>query len=377
MYWLIFEPVFDSPCPVTATGKSSVLIIDDSPVDLEILSIVCGSLDCEVDLAKNGELALQLYEQKRHSLVVTDYRMEPMNGIHVVSRIREVDPDVQFLMITGFPDNAVRSYVREHDMPDVVTKPFQVNSLLNSLKEALTKGMCAADRVHEAAFQCRLEECPILLGESGAIQRVREQLAAAVSQGTPILLEGADGVGKLEIAKLLHRYGSYRKGDCVTIPLGRGMAGAERLFHPDGRWGPGLEQARSGSLILQSLERLGEPHKSMLREEFESIASEMRIIALEGCSLGEDYEPIHMDAALLACFGANTIRLPELSERVEDILSIVRAVAASPIQYGLARVLEDAEVEKLAEEIALYDFNSNFSGLFRHIRRLADRPCIV
>lgn len=355
--------------------KHSVLIIDDNLVDLELLSIVFGALNCEVDLAVDGNEALLLYEEKRHSVVVTDYKMEPIDGIDIAKRIILINPSVQFIIITGFPDDTVRDFTRDQNILDVVTKPFQVSRLIETLKDALSNDCAGLDCIDSHEFEDRMVECPILLGESESIRRVRKALTSLLMEKAPMLIEGADGVGKLEIARLLHKYGLCRRGSCVVFQCGNDLnreAGKD-LFTQDGQWGEELERARGGTLVLGSIERL-DPHATeQLIRNFKEMAACLRIIALEGCSTGLELEPVEMNRELYSRFNPNVVRLPALSERTEDLLPIMRAVAQSPIQYGLSRVLGDEEVEQIAQQLKFYDFRDNFLGLFQCIQKMADR----
>lgn len=179
----------------------------------------------------------------------------------------------------------------------------------------------------------------------------------------------------MEIARLLHKYGPHRKGPCVEIQFyGDSIAESENeLFFPDGRWGEALERAKGGTLILQGIEKMDASVAHRLVELFGDITDSMRIIALEGCAGSLLEDPVEMNRSLYAAFATHVVRLPEFSERTEDLVQIIQAVAASPIQYGLARLLEEDEVEQIAEELKLYDFEGNFLGLFERIRRMADR----
>ena len=66
------------------------------------MSLACESLDLQVDVAASVEDALAAYDGKRHSLVLTDYQMEPANGIDLVLRLQELDPAAKIIFMTGY-----------------------------------------------------------------------------------------------------------------------------------------------------------------------------------------------------------------------------------------------------------------------------------
>lgn len=128
---------------------------------------------------------LSFFEKKQHALVLSDYRMEPLNGIYVAATIRGMNPNVQFLMVTGFPDEEVRNFVREYDIPAPVTKPISMTHLIGVLKELLDAVAIDADHIHSGAFEERMGECPILLGDSELISEVRKKLSVFLLKIVP------------------------------------------------------------------------------------------------------------------------------------------------------------------------------------------------
>jgi len=342
-----------------------ILVIDDSSADLEIISIVCDALGCSVDVASDGFEAIKLYEERRHSLVVTDYRMEPMNGIYLISKIKEIDPNASFLMITGFPDNTARAFVTDNDLPEIVTKPISMSKMVDTLKLALTQGSGYSGRRHIAALTARMDDCPALIGESQLIQDVRASLLQFVAEKMPLLLlYGEEGVGRAEVARLLHLYGSNSRRNMVEHNFGTIAADnpLDGIITEDFESGPLLEKAQHGTLILEGIETLSSAEQSRLYSCFEEITKNVRLILINEQKL----QPA------LSELPFQTIQLPALRERSEDVPAIIRFVAKSPIQFGLARALSDEEIARITKDLFYHDFTGNIIELIQRVRRLSD-----
>ncbi len=355
----------------------SILVIDDSLVDLEIISIVCHALGCEVDVAKDGFEALRLYERKRHTVVLADYKMEPMNGIYLTARIKEMDPNASCLIVSGFPDQMLRTFVANHDMPEIVTKPICMSQLIETLKFALRRSNEVGGHINPIAFSNRMDECPALLGESSVIRNVRERLVECVSARGALLLKGPNGVGKRDIARMLHTCGFGGKNELVEFACA--MADVdnsfESLFGPEEEWGPLLERARYGTLLLTDVEALSPVHQATFVRHFKDIEEFVWVISLSELALDRNLGKVGMDPEFYFEIAMETIDIPPLAERPEDVRSIIRFVAASPIQFGLTRVLSDEEICAIAEKLILYDYPDNVAGLIRRVRQLVEPEC--
>ena len=116
--------------------------------------------------------------------------MEPMNGIYVVSRIKEINPDAICLMVTGFPNGDVRRFAAEGGVDDLITKPIQAADLKESLRLALNKTRGATEKLSGIALTNRMDKCPALAeqfstiaSEMQIIALSDESLEEALDQG--------------------------------------------------------------------------------------------------------------------------------------------------------------------------------------------------
>ncbi len=189
------------------TKRASILLVDDSLVDREVRSMVCASLGCLIDVASDGYTAVRLYEEKRHTLVITDYHMEPMNGIDVVAKVLHINSDACCLIMTAYSDEIIRRFARDNEIFNLVTKPIEVSSWIETLRVALDRRSGQSSQVDEVALNNRMDSCLALLGESALIAQTRAHLFDCISSRSSLLVEGGQGGGKPCIVHLLHDYG--------------------------------------------------------------------------------------------------------------------------------------------------------------------------
>ena len=347
------------------THDKHILVVDDSSVDLEIISIVCGALGCSVDVANNGSDAIGLFKQKRHMLVVTDYVMEPMDGISVISKIKQIDPRTSFLMVTGYPDNTAKVFVEENNLPEIVTKPISLNKMVETLAVALTQGSGYGGRRHIDALAARMNDCAALIGQSQVMQDLRDKLLHAVTNKFSILLlYGPDGVRKKEIARMLHYCGENARSHTVEHDFSA-FTDADPLsaiIREDLEFGSILKEAKHGTLVLSGIETLSDTDQSKLFSFFPEISAHMRLILLDDHML--DLELNGLDIEM--------IEIPPLQAHLEDMPDIVRFIARSPIQFGLTRALDDEEISEIIDNLEYYDFEGNIMELIGRVRRLSD-----
>jgi len=269
--------------------KPAVLVVDDSETDLEIISIVCDALGCHVDLASDGLKALNLYNRRSYDLVLTDYVMEPMNGIYLVSRIREINPDAVCLIVTGFPDSDVRRFATEGGVFDLITKPIQAAELKEMLRLALNKSQGATEKVSGIALSNRMDNCALFVGDSPRVQKIRRQIADSISSQRPLLIAGADGRVKKEIVRFIHDNGPHAGKQMVDLSCDRMDESSLRcdLIAEDGTWRRLLHQAKEGTLVLDQVLSLPLPVQRDLADQFDRISANMQVIALSDASLEE------------------------------------------------------------------------------------------
>jgi C4-dicarboxylate-specific signal transduction histidine kinase len=119
--------------------EKKILLVDDEADIREVLSISLSDMGYKAFSAENGQEALEIFEQTHPPIVLTDIKMPGMDGLDLLNRIKQIDPDTEVIMITGHGDInlAVRSF--QYDASDFITKPIGVDALEAAVRRAQEK----------------------------------------------------------------------------------------------------------------------------------------------------------------------------------------------------------------------------------------------
>ena len=198
------------------SGKDphKILIVDDELSMREFLEIMLTKEGYQVVTAESGERACDILDHEDFQLVVTDIRMDGMDGIGVLKKVKAINSDTPVVMISAFSsaENAVEA-MREGAF-DYVPKPFKVKDLKRVVKEALKSAM--APRQEETVSEKKLH-FGNLIGESPQMKKVYDLIRRVAPSRTNILIYGESGTGKELVAKAIHRQSARRELPIVVI----------------------------------------------------------------------------------------------------------------------------------------------------------------
>ncbi len=199
-------------------NRQSVLIVDDKPDMLEFLTrLLQSELDVEILCADHGDQALELMARHGCDVVVTDIRMPGMDGMELLQQIKAMDREAIVIMMTAYGsiEKAVESL--KLGAYDFITKPFDEERLLHTLKKALehealkrrTRNLTR--RVREQQVNDRL------IGQSSVMTRLVETINLVAKTDITVLITGETGTGKELVARMIHDLSERADGPLVTV----------------------------------------------------------------------------------------------------------------------------------------------------------------
>ena len=350
----------------------SILIVDDSRVDRETVSLACESLDCAVDVASNGTEALKLYAEKEHTIVLTDYQMQPVTGTLLISQIRKIDPQARCILMSGFPDADLMRYLDSDPRTKYIPKPIRPDNLRERLRVVMNQHRGATECTNGIALTNRMDECVALLGESPDICKVRKRLAELIQRTTPLILEGPYGVGKPEIAELIHRYGPFAEShfvefDCTGVDETQFQ---QQIIAEDGSDGAVLQAAKNGTLVLRHIADLTMSCQAILAAAFKRISKQTHIICILDETLDDLMDAARLDDMLYFEISLETLHIPALCERPVDVEAMVRFVASNPERFKLERQLSPIEVDAQVAVLRKTYLEGNVEELVRRVQEM-------
>ncbi|MBI5631855.1 MAG: sigma-54-dependent Fis family transcriptional regulator, partial [Nitrospirae bacterium] len=123
----------------SVSNRNRILIVDDEQIALRNLEHIMKKEGYEITSTQSGQNALKLLEEQQFDLVLTDLKMEKVDGNQILKRCKELSPDTEVIMITGYASLQSAIQVMKKGAYDYVTKPFKLDEVRKVVKEALEK----------------------------------------------------------------------------------------------------------------------------------------------------------------------------------------------------------------------------------------------
>jgi two-component system nitrogen regulation response regulator NtrX len=199
---------------------SSILIVDDEPGVRSALAGILRDEGYDVDTVESGEACLERLAREAVDVVLLDIWLPGMDGLATLARMRERQIDAQVVVISGHGN--VESAVRAIKMGafDFVEKPLSLEKTVLAVRNALRQRRLEAEN---EALRARVDAPHAIIGDSYAMQQLREQIATAAPTNGRVLIQGENGTGKELVARNVHAMSRRRNGpfvevNCAAIP---------------------------------------------------------------------------------------------------------------------------------------------------------------
>ena len=363
-------------------SKPVVLIVDDEPDLLELVSLTLGRMQVATQSARDIAGARRLLAGESFDLCLTDMRLPDGNGLDLVAWIQENHPSVPVAVISahGNIESAVRAL--KLGAFDFVSKPLDLGGLRKLVGSAL-KLRPGADGATTLTMQG-----PRLTGHSKIMQELREMIARVARSQAPVHICGESGTGKELVAQLIHESGARREGSFVPVNCGAiptELMESELFGHKRGSFTGALadkrgliQSAEGGTLFLDEIADLPlhmqvkllrvvqEKSVRAIGEQREE-PIDVRILSATHKNLAELVAEGRFREDLFYRINVIEMRVPPLRERGEDIADL-----AEMILRRLARRMgtEAPQLDKSALE-ALQSYT--FPGNVRELENILER----
>jgi len=312
------------------------LVEDDSAVRKG-----CEQALAIADIAVRGfadaETMLAALATSRPALVVSDIRLPGRDGMALLRELRQFDRDLPVLLVTGHGDVAMAVEAMREGAHDFIEKPFPSERLIAAVRSALDKRLLLENRqLRERLHAAGLDA---LIGETPAMQAIRQMIAALAPTGVDILINGETGCGKEVVARAIHdasgRRGPFVAVNCAALP--ESVFESELFGHEAGAFtGAGkrrvgrIEHASGGTLFLDEIESMPLALQVKLLRVLQersverlgsnqSIAVDCRVVAASKADLKALADAGQFRADIYYRLNVVSIDLPPLRERLADI----------------------------------------------------------
>ncbi|WP_162341716.1 sigma-54-dependent transcriptional regulator [Cyclobacterium salsum] len=366
-----------------------ILIIDDEKVIRSTLKEILEYEKYEIFEAQDGEKGLEMIQNEEFDLVLCDIKMPKMDGIEVLTKVGALQKQPQFIMISAHGTIETAVEATKKGAFDFIPKPPDLNRLLLTVRNALDKeNLVQETKVLKKKLSKKLD----MVGESEAINQVKETIEKVAPTDARVLITGPNGTGKELVAHWIHQKSNREAApfiavNCAAIPSE--LIESELFGHEKGAFTSAMkqrqgkfEQAHGGTLFLDEIGDMSlsaqakvlralQEHKVSRVGGDKEIKVDVRVLAATNKDLKKEIAEGNFREDLYHRVSVILIPVPPLKERAEDIpLLVDKFLGEIAIEYGTAKKeIEAAAIKKLQE--------FPWTGNIRELRNVIERLVIL
>jgi DNA-binding NtrC family response regulator len=235
-----------------AEDTIQVLVVDDEKIMQDSLPRILTKEGYEVQTTSSGEEAIEKFDRESFDIVLLDIKMPGMGGIETLRRLKEMDPAITILIVTGYPsiDSAVKAI--KLGAYDYITKPFTPDVLRVAINRALERKSLVTENLQLRRQLKAKNEADIVIGQSEVMRNIYELVRRTAPTDSTVLITGESGTGKELIARAIHTYSLRQDKEFVTVDcsaLVETLLESELFGHVKGSF-TGAIQTKYGSFEL-------------------------------------------------------------------------------------------------------------------------------
>lgn len=369
---------------------NNILIIDDEEFIRENLKRILEKEGYSPALASTGKEGIEYINSEEVDMVLLDLNLPDINGIEVLKRIKQINPSVLIIVITGYAtvDSAVEAL--KLGAYDYIKKPFKADAI----KLIVKLGLETLNLKKEVnVFKKISQKDTVIVAESEAMKKViKEALNVADHSDTSVLITGESGTGKEVIARLIHQQSDRCNApfidiNCASLPeqlLESELFGYEKGAFTDARSGKAglFEEANRGTLFLDEIGEMPYGLQAKLLRVIETkcvrkiggtrnIQLDVRIIAATNKDLKKEISEKKFREDLFYRLNVFPIHIPPLRERKDDIIPLaVYFLKHFSKKFGKNMFYISDDAKKIL-------LNYYWSGNVRELKNIIERACIM
>ncbi len=366
-----------------------ILVIDDERSIRNTLKDILEYEKFEVDLAEDGIEGLEMAQNNKFDVILCDIKMPRMDGMEVLEKLMEDNPDNTVVMITGHGTVETAVEAIKKGAYDFISKPPDINRMLITLRNAMDKSQLVKET---KVLKRKVSKTYDMIGDSHAINQIKEMIRRVAPTDARVFITGPNGTGKELVARWLHELSNRSKGpfvevNCAAIPSE--LIESELFGHEKGSFTSAIKQkkgnfelATGGTLFLDEigdmslaaqakvLRALQENKITRVGGEKE-ISVDVRVVAATNKDIQKEIQMGNFREDLYHRLSVILIPVPSLNERIDDIPLLANHFLEQIVQENSMAPREFTEdAQKALQKIT-------WTGNIRELRNVVERLAIL
>lgn len=370
---------------------SKILIIEDEEPIRRVLVRILTDEDSsfEIHEASDGKKGLDLIKNDSYDLVLCDIKMPKVDGIELLQRTRKTNSTIPFIMLTGHGNIETAVESMKLGAYDFISKPPDLNRLINSVRNALEKKeLIAENKILRKKVAKKYE----IIGNSKSIMEIHAMIDKVARTEARVLITGESGTGKELVAHNIHEKSSRAKSpfievNCAAIPSE--LIESELFGHLKGSFTSAVkdregkfEAANNGTIFLDEIGDMSlaaqakvlralEENKIQRVGSQKDISVDVRVLAATNKDLKKEIDDGNFREDLYHRLAVIVIKVPELSKRKSDIPVLVDHFS------NIISKEQGIETKKFSKDSLKLLEDYNWSGNVRELRNVVERLIIL
>ncbi|MCP4703995.1 MAG: sigma-54-dependent Fis family transcriptional regulator [candidate division Zixibacteria bacterium] len=370
----------------------SILVIDDKDSMRTMLSQTLQEEGFQVDAVEGGPKGLELARLKSYDLALTDLKMPEMNGLQVLSTLKEIDNDMAVVIMTAYGTVETAVEAMKSGAYDFITKPFDPEHLTVVIQRALENRRLMAENSllrEELAQNLGFSE---IIGQNEKMKEVSKLIQKVAGSDTSVLLQGESGTGKELFARAIHNLSPRRDKpyvalNCAAIPaelLENELFGSEKGAYTSSvaRKMGKFEIADSGTIFLDEIGDLEISLQAKLlrvlqQKKFErlggtkTVSINVRVVAATNMDLNDMIKKKQFREDLYYRLSVFPVVIPPLRDRPDDIKPLS--------EYFIEKYIKDMKkpMKTLSREATNLLEKYHWPGNVRELENTIERSIIL
>lgn len=367
--------------------KARLLLVDDERIALRNLEHVLAKEGYDIVATQSGRHALDLVDSQPFDLVLTDLKMDKVDGMQLLQHVKARHPDVEVIMITGYATLESAVEAMKVGAFHYISKPFRLDEVRQTVAEALEKVRLKREN------QALREELKAVGGRTrivtrdGGMQKLMDMARQVAGTGANVLITGESGTGKELFARYLHEHGGRPDGPFIAVNCGafnEELLANELFGHEKGAFTGAIGKsgllvaASGGTLFLDEITEMSPAMQVKLLRVIQerevlpvggtrAVKIDVRFVAASNRNMKDWVADGRFRQDLYFRLNVVNLHIPPLSERRDDIPLLA--------QYFLERAatVMGRQVRTISDEALSLLKNYDFPGNVRELENIIER----